>query len=466
MRPAVRRCAMWLLISLLHGAQIVSAQHAPAWLPPHHWSGPLVMRAHALGVAVIDPVLAERSTAEVVDVLAERHAHRLRRELALDSSNAFLPLLEAAGSFVVRRGALRPGRFTGDQEWVDPVPIAGRADPAARLRARAHVRRWLAVNAAATALPDAVQVDHATVDAVTRGIAAWAGRRRLGYRPDAGGGLVLTELTRFDGAGVRTSRPLTLPVAGAVTLDAFGGRLDRNGRVASPWLLGMRIHARPHARFDLGVTRVAMFGGMDGADTGLRQWLEVLIGANLSDAHADDQVASLDVRWRPDLRIPLELHGEWGMHDIDPGVLLDVPAFTAGLRLPRGESGLIGVQHTQISRSCCRNPPWYHHFELADGWTADGALLGHPLGGHGREWRVMAAGTLRDGALLYEVSGAHRTRGAENLLAPVRLGRALALAAGLDGQLPSSFAAELMLHYERGPGWRELRGAIGVRRRL
>jgi hypothetical protein len=304
------------------------------------------------------------------------------------------------------------------------------------------------------------------MDAAAGPLTVWAGRRRLGYRPGAGGGLVLTGLGRFDGAGIRSRRSLALPVAGAVTFDAFGGRVDRNGRVAAPWLLGMRVHARPHARFDFGATRVAMFGGMDGAGMGLRQWLEVFVGGNLAEPYADDQVASLDARWRPPVRFPLELHGEWGMHDIDPGVLLDVPAFVVGLRMPLGADFLIGVEHTQISASCCQNPPWYHHFELANGWTADGALIGHPLGGHGREWRVTAAGALHEGGLLYEVSGAQRSRGAENLMAPVRLGRAYVVDTSLHARLPSPFAAELMLHHERGSDWSELRGVIGVRMRL
>jgi hypothetical protein len=164
----------------------------------------------------------------------------------------------------------------------------------------------------------------------------------------------------------------------------------------------------------------------------------------------------------------MELYGEWGIHDADPGVFFDVPAFTVGVRLPRaarlaqGELG-VGVEHTQISGSCCGNPPWYHHFELADGWTADGALLGHPLGGQGREWRASVTGTSSDAAVLFEAAGALRTRGAENVFAPNRRGRALLLDLAADVQVAERFGVELRLLTERGSGWNELRSSAAVR---
>jgi hypothetical protein len=230
----------------------------------------------------------------------------------------------------------------------------------------------------------------------------------------------------------------------------------------------MRVHAAPHARFDAGITRVAIFGSMSDDALGVREIGAVLVAANLEPPFADDQVASIDARWRmPYAALPLELYGEWGVHDIDPEVFIDMPAFTAGVRLPalpRARAVGVTLEHTQVSGSCCMNPPWYHHFELADSWTMRGEPLGHPLGGHGRQWQLAVDATTAP--VLAHLSVAWRTRGHENLYAPVRAGRAFAMRAVADAQLRSRMHLTFDIASEHADTWRELRARGGVQVRF
>jgi hypothetical protein len=239
--------------------------------------------------------------------------------------------------------------------------------------------------------------------------------------------------------------------------------------VRRPLLFAARVHAQPHARLDFGATRAAVFGTMDGSRLTVRDYLEVLIGANLAGGRADDQVAALDARWRPPLAQPVELYGEWGMHDIDLGVLFDVPGFTAGVRLPRVpllHGAGLSLEHTRIARACCGNPPWYHHFELANGWVTNGRLLGHPLGGHGHQWRAAAILDAYPTVPLLEASLIRRERAAENLFAPTRAGSSWVISMNANALLGSRMSADVDAFVERGSDWSEQRIVLSLTRRF
>jgi len=460
------RGAVLLLMAVAAGGAPLHAQDPPIWLPVSHWSHSLIARQHALGGAAVDPTVWVHTQDEAAAALETLPAQRLEARGGTRVQAA------AEVQFLMGRGAVSPAGYTLDRVWTGPHRRRDVAGASVRGRASVLAGRRVALAAELVAAKGAAAVEHATV-AVTAGpVQLWAGRRAVGYRPGEGGGLVLSGLERFDGAGVRTARPLAVPLVGPLTGETFFGPLPGNGHVRSPWLAGLRVHARLHPRFDAGATRAAVFGGLDGARLGPLQLAGVVVGTNLGGRYADDQVASVDARWRPPWTgLPLEFYGEWGMHDMDPGVLLQVAAYTLGLRLPRvaagaaGELGL-GIEYTRIGGSCCGNPPWYHHFELADGWVVDGELLGHPLGGHGREWRLTAGGTGASGQLLVHGALALRTRQEENLVAPAREGRAVAFEVAADLLATRHISLETRLRGERGAGWRSLHSATAVRWRM
>lgn len=443
------------------------AQRASAWLPANHWSATVLKRLHAAGLIERDPALSP-TLLETLNALPDPYRARLLAERSPGSApGAFHVHVSALLS--ARRDALRPGGFTLEREWTGPTRIHDATSAGARLWLASSPLHWLAVTVQAVALEGDGGVEHATLDATKGALHVWGGRRAVSYDAGDGGGLVLNGLDRFDGAGLRTRRPVALPALGQISGEVFAGSLERNGHVEKPWLLGMRVHVRPHARLDIGATRVAVFGRTDGRGIGARAIGEVLLGTNLDGDHADDQVASMDFRWRPPLAAAMELHGEWGMHDIDFGVLFDVPAFTIGVRVPQlrnAASPGIGIEYTHIAESCCENPPWYHHFELADGWTRRGRLLGHPLGGHGNQWSATVSGEMRSARLVYRATGMLRRRGAENLFAPLRQGRAVAAEFGFDAALGNRAAVELQAFVERGAEWTESGSELAVRWRF
>lgn len=490
----------WAVLLLLLSAR-AGAQHASPWLPIGHWSTEAAVRLHALGLAPdLDPSVRQRTSARIAGLLrAARAAAATRNPGAVDGDerrvgsgktlrlvaayverfseeypDAFgdslieaVPYFEGfiAPQLIVRENARLAGGFTLDREWAGPEPLPDLGTAGGLVHAGLASER-IAVTLAVAGEGDVWRATQVTADIAAGPVAVWLGRRAPGFAPTSGGGLVLDGAVAFEGGGVYSLLPLRLPILGGVSGELFGGVLESNGFVSDPWLLGVRLHASPHARFDVGTTRVAVFGGMNGARFGVRQLFEVLVAANLGGNHADDQVASVDARWRPPLSVPIELYGEWGMHDIDPGVLLDMPSFALGVRvpmLPFASAFSAGIEHTQIARSCCENPPWYQHFELAEGWTEDGVPLGHPLGGHGREWRVHVVGAPFGACVLVDAAAFRRTRGDENLYAPERAGRALGIAATVDVRLRAWLSVGGNLRLEDGSGWRETRGGLHLR---
>jgi hypothetical protein len=452
-----------LLVLLMNGGGGAAAdcgtRSSLAWLPAGHWSVHVLRSGARLTLPYHDPAAVHR----------DRHAALagLFGDVAAMTRLVAEGDVAAVAGAAARRGVVRAGVFGPDSTWVVPAAEADVAEPVARLWLTRTLRCRFGATADVSASPSGVRIEHGTVDAAAGVFRLWAGRRTVGWSPGAGGGLVLNRVESFDGAGavVSVDEASGAAVAGPWSAELVAGRVDRSGRVAAPWLLGMRVHVRPHARFDVGATRAAVFGGVDGARTGVAEIVRVLAGTNLSADHADDQVASVDARWRPAWSAlpPFELYGEWGLHDIDPGVFIDVPAFTVGVRVQAAGSVGAAIEHTQISGACCANPPWYHHFDLANGWTRHGALLGHPLGGQGREWRAALVVEPPTAALVVHVAAALRSRGGENLLAPVRAGRAVIAEARGDARIGGRAAVDVALLFERGSGWSELRARAAAR---
>jgi hypothetical protein len=179
-----------------------------------------------------------------------------------------------------------------------------------------------------------------------------------------------------------------------------------------------------------------MFGGEGNEPTTLRKVLAVILidHAVLGSSNYENQVASVDGRFRLPGPLPMEAYLEWGFEDT-AGAWAQVPGVIGGLTLP-ALPGLpavgLGAQYSTYRHSCCDNPPWYRHAVFAEGWTADGRLLGDPLGGEGREWRIRAEAAPGRASVRLRVDGFSRARGEENLFAPEWEGNSLGGAAKLE----------------------------------
>lgn len=142
--------------------------------------------------------------------------------------------------------------------------------------------------------------------------------------------------------------------------------------------------------------------------------------------------------------------------DDSAGAVSESPGFTAGAEVP-AVPGLpelsLGLEGTVFG---VRSPPgiaWYQHGGFHEGWTVDRRLLGHPLGGHGRELLVTARLDLLEARLRLEGRGFLRERREENLFAPERVGGSVG--ATLNGAYRASGDFELVLSAEVEHGERD-----------
>jgi hypothetical protein len=289
----------------------------------------------------------------------------------------------------------------------------------------------------------------------------WAGRRSLAFGTGRGGGIVLTPEHAMTGIGVRTSRAVALPgFLGAFDLHGafLVSRLAHSGKVRRPWFSAARISLSPSTNLGIGLNRAAIFGG-DGNVQPLSAKNVVLMLIGLTgqlgkDSGFENQVASVDVWLRASPGgLPLIAHAELGIDDVGVS-MLETAGFIAGLTLPSvpGIRELsLGLEHVRFPASCCGHPPWYRHGDLGDGWTANGSLLAHELGGHGHEWSLhwdlITAGAELGGRFLA------RKRGPENLFAPDRAGSSIGASFSAAIPLRRALLFRSALRAERGTGW-------------
>jgi hypothetical protein len=294
------------------------------------------------------------------------------------------------------------------------------------------------------------------------GITLWGGRRGLSFGATSRGGIVLGDAVRFDGGGLETAESLRLPsfldALGDVRLSQTVARMDRSGDVDDPWFVATRISLAPHARLALGLNRGAIFGGEGNVGVNARRVLLMLLGfsdVSGKDSDFENQVASIDAYWRLPAAVPVALYGEYGTEDTGLA-FVHVPAFILGIEAAprRGSPWSSALEHVRFANSTRDYPEWYRHGALGDGWSDEGDLIGHPLGGHGRETSV---GVRYDEAPR-RVSAAlrlfARERGDENVFAPNRTGDALGGSAAIVWFPTAAMRTELTGAVERGAGWR------------
>lgn len=454
---AVMRLVVAALALCVSTAQ---AQRAPVFLEPGHWTWDATRRLSAAGLApaASDPADAPltRQHARAVFAFAAIAAERAGRTDMAELARAYLQLLTAeadsagllaaaqvkAGWTASRGEALAgEGYFVGE-DFTGAEPLDGSNGPAAALALHGYVQPWLSWTIEGGRLADQWVVPAATLGASIGPFDAWGGRRRLHYGAGRSGAIVLgggindmpsfshRTLDTFEGVGVHVREPFEFPwilrALGPARIEIVGGRLARNGRIDSPWVIFGRLTGSPFGdRFMLGVNRGAIFGG-EGNPITAQRLLGLLIGLHGGDAgEFENQVISAVMRYRPPLGpFPLELYLEYGTDDT-AGAISDMPTYIAGFDLaaiPGLPAVALGLEHTRFSGSCCGNPIWYRSVFFRGSWSDEGRLFAHPLGGHGREWLAHARLDLPARGVMLRTELFSRRRGHENLFAPERSG--------------------------------------------
>jgi hypothetical protein len=468
--------------AMLAPAAHLTAQSASPFVPVDHWSMHAVDRLHALGLAYPGTVRGQRSrtVAEVLAVLrnaadsghdgARAYLSRFETEFGSDSAGA-LSLVHAAvaGGAGAVEGDVAHGiyRTWGEENWTGAIAREDRTKAIGRGALLAGLGKYLAAGAVASGGPLRTRLDELYGVARVGPVSLWGGRRIQGYGPGTSG-IVMSGGVPLDGAGIHVA-PIRLPWLlahlGVVRGDITVALPDANGPVEQPYFILTRGSIEPHRRLGFGVTRGGMIGAVD-EDVSIVDVLRFLAGDHTDGSEYDNQVAAVDAWFRPPAgSLPLLLYVEWGAED-SAGSWWDVPGIVVGVEaasLPGMPWLSLLVERTSFEGSNSGNPPWYRHRGgYHEGWSVRGELLGHPLGGHGREWLVQGRANLMDGRLQLMTRGFRRTRLAENVYAPDRAGRSTGFAAEGDLMLRPGVSLQLAGSTEGGSGWRRtaLSGAL------
>ncbi len=437
----------------------VALPAASPLLPADHWAVRAAARAEALGLApgyhpaqrsvpraaVGEALRQAEAAAEgrgpALAALArgwrERFVEEFREADGADRGPAALLGSAAGGGYERRGGVAEPGAgLFGRRTGPVTLPLRG------TLVGTATVAAALTPSLAAVAEPrvseDGVTVPRWDVTAGWGPVALSVGQEPVGYGPGEGGGIVLSGARALPRVQVETSRPLALPGPlrhlGAASFHTSVTRLDERRHPGDPYLWGMRVALRPHPRLTVGINRASIFGGDSVAtEVGPGSVGRMLLGI-LSDDF-ENQVVAAEFRYRlpTESVLPLTLYLEWGADD-GAGAWWDVPARVLGAYVP-AVPGLpafaAGAEYTSFATLCCGNPGWYTHAAQPGGWAAEGAILGHPLGGEGQEFLLYSHADLAGSRLRLQGRAFRRERGREgydafaragNLFAPERAG--------------------------------------------
>lgn len=382
---------------------------------------------------------------------------------------------EFAGRFSAHVGAsaesMRGRIETGvgyDTVWTPGANVAAESKLRPSVRASFASRH---LGAAATVQNDRATEFQAVMSAGPTGV--WAGRRQLGYAPGASGGMVV-DRAQFDGGGVFLTRPIDVLFIKRIRFETQLTRvhnvlnLNRSQFDTKPWFWNARGSFEPHPRLRFGITRGMMFGGEGNLPVTFKRVVENLIGvytANDENSFANQNL-SVDARYRVPVRSnPLTLYAEWGAEDAAGG-WWKVPGLLAGI-----EYGVVtknmsaGIERTEFLPNFGPNSIWYQNAWFRGGWADAGSAIGHPLGGHGAEWRVFANGDFVQHRVTADLALYARRRGAQNLYSPAWRGRSFGGEARADASLTRSLQLSARTNIEEGrtTDWSRREASVALR---
>ncbi|MBI2375334.1 MAG: hypothetical protein HYV07_15165 [Deltaproteobacteria bacterium] len=171
--------------------------------------------------------------------------------------------------------------------------------------------------------------------------------------------------------------PWFLSALGPVQVDLFAAQLEEDRDVRSPALAGFRLNFKPHPALELGASRLAILGG-EKVKLAALDILETVLGI-------EEELPSYTLLVA-DFRLTAEqfqVYGEAGMEDVHGLVQTDV-AYILGVFVPYFARYFDArLEWADLSPS-----DWYQSPTFSSGYTHRGRVLGHPIGGGGRELYV------------------------------------------------------------------------------
>ena len=475
---AAGRIILSLALTLLVVAPLpVTAQRAAPLLAPDHWVYSALSRVDALSGAGLS-FDGGANTLSAIEAAARLRAHTestdpARRAMAaaywqllelefsgLQRSTATRVLQIAPGlGALAEEGVAAPGSgfirgedFTGARELPDRSGLVGEFHASA-LTSRAALQLSLSYHDTDVSL----RGTHAV--AALGNVNLWAGNRRLRFGNE--NGFVLSGAIDVSGGGLFLNEPVRLPWIfrhlGPFRFELFLSQMDSSGIVQDPFFWGARGSIQPTRNLILGLNRAAIFGG-DGNSGSLLDFLEMLVGGYGGElGEFENQVVSADFRWvLPSDQQSIELYGEWAADD-GSGMWHLAPALRAGIALPAlagWRHGFASVEGAYMgAKPANYNTYWYRNVYFRGSWAKDDVLLGHPLGGHGREIRLSLGSDLGLGKLQLRASGFARERGDENTWSPERAGNSLGVTTMINARW-RALDLSLRGEFEKAGGWK------------
>lgn len=174
-----------------------------------------------------------------------------------------------------------------------------------------------------------------------------------------------------------TILPWVFRYLGPFRFDAFVSRLEEDRDVPKPYFTGLRFSFKPHSVLELGLTRTIIMGGEGRPGITPSRFWEIMFGENKEyNEELSNSIAGMDIRF---ILSFLQLYGELGGED-EAGGLPSKTAYLAGIYLPHLGSYDLRVEYADIT-----NEVWYSHGLYSSGYTYEGRILGHHVGGGGRD---------------------------------------------------------------------------------
>lgn len=244
-----------------------------------------------------------------------------------------------------------------------------------------------------------------------------AGRDSMWWGPGVHGAMLLSNNARpFDMVKVSTWRPVVLPSVlrplGLFRPTVFLTALEDDRFVPEANVLGMRLDFKPAPFFQFGLSRVFMFGGEGRRHLRFSDWVDVFFASDSAEHTSDspvngNQIVSVDasVVYVSDYRVipfsGIKLYTEWGAEDSSGrtktptgkaniiGAFVDAPLWLDGVDLR--------VEWANTARNERYGPTWYTHSVYRSGYTHEGRVIGHHVGGDSRDLFVRARYHAGDG---------------------------------------------------------------------
>lgn len=228
------------------------------------------------------------------------------------------------------------------------------------------------------------------------------GRVARHWGPGWDGSLILGTAARpFFSFGVEARSGALAPDSfwhwlGEVDLSVFFGWLDeRRGDYDDPYLMGARVQLRPWPSLQIGLSRVAMWGG-DGRDNSWRTFWTALSGRDNQDGpgaeQPGNQLAGIDLRWDVSQWTQwlggVALYVQWIGEDEAGNFNLPSKYMRQVGAEWRRDDRLLFVEYNDTTAKI--DGVAYNHHIYTDGFRFNSRSLGHWADGDSKLWSVGA----------------------------------------------------------------------------